>query len=310
MPSWKKHGLIFKLEDGPNRSNHTQVPTPYVFDDFIRLYYAGRKDGKSFPAYVDIDRKSFAVIKVNEEPIMKLGKPGMFDADGIMPSCVIENDDELWLYYIGWSELKNTARYQNEIGLAISEDGGETFERMFEGPIIGRSPNEPGLAVMPFVRQESSGSFSMWYQSGTGWHSVGDKYEPTYVIKYASSYDGIRWDRNPDQCIESQFLLQAFSRPCIAKIDGFDSMWYCARGSGDYRGGDGSYRIECAEALDKINFMRSVDMPKLFIGTDGEFDSHMQCYPYVIEIDGRILMFYNGNDFGQSGIGLAVWEVD
>jgi hypothetical protein len=34
----------------------------------------------------------------------------------------------------------------------------------------------------------------------------------------------------------------------------------------------------------------------------------MQCYPYVIEINGSFYMFYNGNSFGQSGIGLAVLE--
>jgi hypothetical protein len=38
------------------------------------------------------------------------------------------------------------------------------------------------------------------------------------------------------------------------------------------------------------------------------WDSTMQCYPYVIEIDGKLCMFYNGNGFGQSGIGLAILE--
>ena len=33
----------------------------------------------------------------------------------------------------------------------------------------------------------------------------------------------------------------------------------------------------------------------------------MICYPNVIECDGRIVMFYNGNGFGQSGIGCAEW---
>ena len=34
----------------------------------------------------------------------------------------------------------------------------------------------------------------------------------------------------------------------------------------------------------------------------------MICYPYVIECADQIIMFFNGNGFGQSGIGCAVWE--
>ena len=31
----------------------------------------------------------------------------------------------------------------------------------------------------------------------------------------------------------------------------------------------------------------------------------MQCYPCVVENDDRLLMFYNGNGFGKSGLGYA-----
>jgi hypothetical protein len=34
----------------------------------------------------------------------------------------------------------------------------------------------------------------------------------------------------------------------------------------------------------------------------------MICYPCVVEVDGRTLMFYNGNGFGQTGFGYAVLE--
>jgi hypothetical protein len=31
-------------------------------------------------------------------------------------------------------------------------------------------------------------------------------------------------------------------------------------------------------------------------------------YPYVIDVGGQLLMFYNGNDLGASGMGYAVAE--
>jgi hypothetical protein len=31
-------------------------------------------------------------------------------------------------------------------------------------------------------------------------------------------------------------------------------------------------------------------------------------YPWVFDDNGRRFMLYNGNDYGRSGVGLAVWD--
>lgn len=306
--SWIKQGCIFSLKPSEHRTTHVQVPTPYVMEDRIRIYYAGRDTkNKSFSAFFDLSKDLKTIIQIHEYPIMKMGRPGMFDADGVMPSCVFPKIDQLWMYNIGWNALQGSgARYQNEIGLAISDDDGETFNQMFDGPIIGRSTEEPGLAVMPFVMYKNF--YRCWYQSGTGWHKVGDQYEPTYVIKYAESLDGIKWNRFPETCVEPKDSFEAFSRPSVVFQKGIYRMWYCYRGSVDYRGGEGSYRIGYAESPDGIYFTRMDDQSGIGLGPKDEFDSDMQSYPYVIEVDGRLLMFYNGNNFGQTGVGLAIWN--
>jgi hypothetical protein len=236
----------------------------------------------------------------------------MFDSDGVMPSTVVENEGELWMYYIGWNELKNTARYHNEIGIAVSIDGGETFHRKFEGPIMGRSKEEPGLAVMPFVYKGNFWSYRMWYQSLVSWELINGKYEPVYVIKFADSIkesyreDGVNWDRDPRVCLKPENNLEAFSRPTLIFKDNTYHMWVCVRDSVDYRGGKGSYRIHKAESTWGIEFdRRGIDLE---LGSEEEFDSNMQCYPYVLEVDGKLVMLYNGNDFGQTGIGVAIHE--
>lgn len=300
---WVKKGRVFHLEPSPNRSTHCQVPTPYVFDDSIRVYYACRRNGMSFPAYFDLSKDLKTIIKVHEGPIMDLGRPGMFDSDGIMPSCIIPHGEDLWMYYIGWNEKSKTARYHNVIGLAVSRDGGETFQRMFDGPIIDRTPYEPGVAVMPFVMKED-GKFKMWYQSGVSWNLINDKYEPVYVIKYAESDDGIAWDRYHAQCINSLHPLEAFSRPSIIKMSDIYSMYYCYRESDNYRGGKGSYKIGHAVSLDETEFTR-VDEESV---SRDDWDSNMQCYPYIFDVDDKAVMIYNGNDFGQTGIGVALWN--
>lgn len=307
--TWIKQGRIFWLDDSPNRSNHAQVPTPFVMEDRVRVYYSCRNNGKSFIAYFDLAKDLKTILKVHEQPIMSHGNPGFFDADGVMPSCVIENKGELWMYYIGWNELKNTARYQNEIGLAISKDGGITFHRKFLGPIIGRCTVDTGLVVMPWVMKDGN-KFRCWYQSGTGWELINGQYEPTYLIKYAESEDGIIWDKSETDCLTCKYPLEALSRPTVIMKDRQWNMWYCRRDSADYRGGKGSYRIGYAEAhpLDHDIFTRQDDAAGISLGAEGEFDSEMMCYPAICEVDGKHVMFYNGNGFGQSGIGVAVWE--
>ena len=40
------------------------------------------------------------------------------------------------------------------------------------------------------------------------------------------------------------------------------------------------------------------------------FDSKEVCFPSVFDVGGKRYMVYNGNDFGLSGFGLAIWEHD
>lgn len=301
--AWVNPRRIFHLENAPNRSNHCQVPTPLVFDNFVRVYYSARRHGQAFITFFDLAHDLKTILYHHEKPLMELGKPGHFDSDGMMPSCIVQHGDELWLYFIGWNARAKGARYQNEIGLAMSKDGGETFARMFEGPIIGRSPTEPGLAVMPFVMLDD-GVFRAWYQSGTSWEFINGQYEPVYVLKHAASLDGIRWKRDPETCVYRSHPLEAFSRPSVIKKCGIYSMYYCQRDSRDYRGGKGSYRIGYATSTDGKEFIRGED-PMI---KRSDWDSNTQCYPYIFEFNGKMLMLYNGNEFGQTGVGIAEWQ--
>ena len=61
----------------------------------------------------------------------------MFDETGTMPSWFLPVGDEIWLYYTGWNKSE-TASYRLGIGLAISRDGGLTFERKYTGPLLDR----------------------------------------------------------------------------------------------------------------------------------------------------------------------------
>jgi hypothetical protein len=305
---WVRKGRIFDPAEYPDwAGTHAQVPTALLCSDCVRVYYADRDtSGKSFTTYVDLDRRDLSkIIYLHKKPILPPGAPGTFDDDGMMPSFALRRDGVVYLYYSGWNRGL-TVPYRNSVGIAVSEDDGKTFRRLYEGPVLDRTPKEPYIAVTPTIIREGS-LWRMWYISGTKWVEVADRYEPVYVIKYASSHDGTDWDRPNLQCIPQGHDFEAFSHPTVLKHKDRYLMWYCFRHSLDYRDGSGSYRIGYAESPDGLTWRRMDQVNGLDVVPDG-WDSTMTCYPFVILVDGQIVMFYNGNGFGRTGFGYAVLD--
>ncbi len=305
--SWVKRGLIFDpAVHAPWIHSHAQVPTAFEMENCLRIFFAGRNgEGKSFITYVDLDKRNpTKIIYVHNRPIIELGKVGTFDDEGMMPSDVVVNEGRVYLYYSGWNQ-RTTCAYHNTTGVLFSDDGGATFYRPFEGPILDRLPTEPYMAVTPTVLKEN-GKWEMWYVSGISWVEIEGKYEPVYVIKYAYSKDGIYWIRPADVCIKPRHELEAYSNPSVVKDGQVYKMWYSYRDSTDFRGGSGSYRLGYVESTNGLEWCRMDDSLAMTVSLDS-WDSEMQCYPYVIDVLGKRYMFYNGNGFGRSGFGVAEW---
>jgi len=307
MP-WSKRAQIFDPAEYPQWAHtHAQVPTVMVRSDRLRVFYADRDTkGKSYITYVDLDRADpQRIVYEHKVSLMPPGEPGTFDDEGMMPSYVVEHRDRVYLYYSGWNQ-GTTVPYRNSMGLAVSEDGGDTFTRMFEGPIMDRTAEEPYIAVTPSIITDGE-RWQMWYISGLRWVRIAERYEPVYVIKYAHSADGIHWVRPNHICIPQRHELEAYSHPSVIRTPDGYRMWFCSRDSRDYRDGSGAYRIGSATSADGLAWIRDDDAGGLDVAAAG-WDSTMTCYPYAVHVDGRLLLFYNGNGFGRSGFGYAVWE--
>jgi hypothetical protein len=284
-----------------------QGPTPLLIESTIRIYFAARnRDGKSYPAFIDVcGSDPSRVLRVQDAAILQHGAAGTFDDEGIMPACTLHVDGAIWMYYSGWNQ-RRTIPYHNTTGLAVSADGGTRFSRMFDGPILERTPYEPYMAVTPWVVREP-GLWRMWYVSGLCWKNVHGRYEPVYAIKYAESLDGIAWQRPNLLAITQRHPLEACAHPSVVRRSGKYHMWFCYRDTIDFRDGNGSYRIGYAQSLDGKTWSRDDSVAGIDVGETG-WDSTMLCYPSVVEANGELLMFYNGNSFGQTGIGCAVWH--
>ena len=147
----------------------------------------------------------------------------------------------------------------------------------------------------------------LWYASGTGWVTIDGRLEPLYRIRHATSRDGISWSRDSADPIRALDALETTSRPAIIREGALYRMWFSYRGSVGYRGGPGSYRIGYAESADGRYWNRRDEAAGLGVSAAG-WDSEMVEYCSVVDVDGRRLMFYNGNGFGRTGIGYAIWS--
>jgi hypothetical protein len=300
--NWEKKGLIFAPQGTSDwLVTHAAVPVAdRIRQDIFRVYFCSRDQrNRAQIGFFDIDLKRPAeILYLHDRPVITLGPQGAFDDNGVTPSCIVNYQQKKYQYYSGWS-LGVTVPFYFYVGLAVSEDEGETYQRVSAAPILGRSAFDPYLTASPWVMIEE-GTWRMWYVSGTGWQMKNNRARPCYHIKYAESSDGINWQRDGVICIDYQSRDEnAFAHPCVVKADGLYKMWYSYKGE--------NYRIGYAESNDGIKWTRKDDEVGIDVSAS-DWDSEMIEYACVFEHMGRYHMLYNGNDYGKSGIGLAVLE--
>ena len=250
---WQKKGLIFKADGRYDwMVHHASIPVAdKVNEQVLRIYFGPRDaQGRTHTAFIDVEADDPSkILYVHDRPVLSPGRLGCFDDSGAMPSCVVNHSGKKYLFYIGWNQGV-TVPYRNSIGVAVSEDGGTTFDRVFEGPVIDRTRDEPFFTATPYILVED-GLWRCWYASSTGFVVFDGKPEPLYQIKYADSDDGFTWRRPNLICVDYRQAGEANARPSVLKEGGKYRMWYCFRGSAGYRTDRSqSYRMGYAESAD------------------------------------------------------------
>lgn len=304
---WIKQGVIF----APNHNydwmvSHASVPVVDEFREGLLRIYFGTRDGsgRSHTSYIEVEAAHPEnILYTHDQPILPLGSPGTFDDSGIMPSWIVNHENKKYLYYIGWNP-EVTVSYRLAIGLAVSTDGGKSFQKVSAGPICDRSIDEPFFNTAPCVMVDG-GRWRMWYVSCTGWETAGGSYEPRYHVKYAESDDGIVWQKTGRVCIDYDEHTGAIGRPCVFKDGDVYRIFYSHRGICGYRDDPAqSYRLGYAVSNDGLTWQRRDEEVGIEASESG-WDSQMIEYSYVHGTAPKYL-FYNGNGFGATGFGYAV----
>ena len=269
------------------------VPTEqdYLFD----VYVTGRdSSNRSLIGRVQLVLQNHPrITAIDPQPVLSYGTLGAFDENGVSYPCLVQYQNQLRLYYTGWMPTVLTP-FQNHLGMAVKQ--GNSFKRFSHAPILQRT-NEDFLSTGSVCVQFDEGIWKLWYTSFINWGSEPGEAKHRYIIKYATSKNGIDWVRDNQVCIDLENKDEhSICRPTIYKYLNFYHMWYSYRGK--------YYKLGYAVSEDGITWTRSDDDVGLTLSPTG-WDSQSQCYPNVFRCGEYLYMLYCGNEYGREGLGLA-----
>lgn len=258
-------------------------------------------DGVSRLEYIDVaaDNPS-EIIAIGKAPVLDVGADGTFDDNGIILGDVLGEDDNLWMYYVGFQHVQKVKFYAFT-GLAISHDGGLHFERYSQVPIMDRSDKARYARTIHTVIKEGS-TYKVWYVITDCFTQIAGNPYSVYDIWYCESEDGIHMPMDDTcRCITTEGDEYRIGRPSVYKTDSGYEMFYTR----DTRSKE--YIAGYATSKDGIHWTRDDDNPRMLLRKSGTgFDSDMACYPVKAVYKDKTYIFYNGNGMGLSGVGYAI----
>ncbi|MDV3253797.1 hypothetical protein DevBK_20850 [Devosia sp. BK] len=300
---WSKKGLVWNASyDLPWALNSALTPTPIVLGSVIRVY-AGFRDefGVSRIGFVDLSAQNPThVVGFSQKPALDIGRPGAFDDNGVILGHVEAVGETIRMYYVGFQKVEK-AKFLAFTGLAISEDGGLTFQRYSEAPIIDRTNGSIMINALHSIRLHGD-KWHGWVARGDGWLEKNGIPYPRYEIWEMQSSDGITFDTsNARKLIGCEGDEYRIGRPSVfVRPDGSYVMFYTAGYAKDDR-----YQAGMAVSADGFSWKRIDDEIGLSPGEIGTFDHLHLCYPRLVEVNGKFWAVYNGNNMGREGFGLA-----
>jgi hypothetical protein len=124
----------------------------------------------------------------------------------------------------------------------------------------------------------------------------------------ASSPDGIVWTKHGRDLISSRLGEdECQASPEVFFLHGKYHMLFSFRHALDFKNRERGYRIGYASSEDMVNWNRDDTRAGIDVSKEG-WDSEMVSYPHLLELDGKAYLFYQGNQIGRFGFGVAKLE--
>jgi predicted GH43/DUF377 family glycosyl hydrolase len=203
--TWTKQGEepIFKTEDVPYAKIAMYASSALVEDDGTWVIYFYTWDSRSFPSDGLIGRATAPSPTgpwvADAESVLKRGPAGDWDEKQVLAPHVLKTSDGYVMYYSGVN-----ASGTQMIGMATSSDGIHWAKYNDES-----TTDEPFAQSDPVFELGEKGTWDAgWvhqprvFQTAEGWvmiyRGISEMRGPTMKLGLATSQDGIRWERHPD----------------------------------------------------------------------------------------------------------------
>ncbi len=301
----KKIGFIFQSQANTDWwLSHAMAPAPIIYNkDILRIYIGCWSDKRiSRIGYIDVDKTDPKnIIDTSSKYILDIGEDGCFDENGVFPAHAFNfGNGKVHLYYTGF-QLGHKIRHYNFGGLAISKDGGDTFKRYSQSPVLDRADEGLYVRAGQSIEKSDNDKYHCVYSGGSNWYKCNGKSRPVYDIYYQLSDDGINISQYGTKILTANMTTEhALGRPQIIKLGSYYYIFYTRRIIKDMNYYFGVVRSKDCKVWQNLDD----HFDNIKFGNKGEFDSEMIYFPGVVKLSPtRALMFYSGNNFGEGGLG-------
>lgn len=226
--------------------------------------------------------------------VMRPGEYGAFDSDGVTGSDVHEVDEgRINLAYFGWQRLPDDA-WLNGIGVLQGPVGSE-LSRSSNGPLLARDYDDQFSVAYPFFSRPKSET--LLYCSYASFANPRKSNAYSYVVRSAEfDVQAMSLRSRTGVDLEPIRGMSAYSRPTTIQFQDSELIFCSVRGE--------KYQIN-GWLRDGMSWRRAsqYDCAELAL----ELGESATCYQFPFVRDGRLYLLFNGDGFGLTGFGLAVW---
>ena len=264
----------------------------------FRLFFNSRDTENRSSVYsIDVTYPEFLPKYESIKLQMGFGRSSEYFSHGISLGQIFEVNGSKFVSIMGWKN-DPIKHWEGRIGYIPLNKSGD-LTTLSDKPWINLDESDPISLSYPAVISEG-GFLRVWYGSTITWDAGNG--EMLHVIK--EGLINLEGDLTKTEITVPYVLgeAQAFSRPAVLEINGKKLLAY------SFRGNVTKYQIGFMW-LNDFSTASQLNGIKSFKPSENSLENEMVEYPSFLTIGSNIYMLYNGNEFGKSGVGVALLEI-